>query len=72
MAGEAAATPAVRRPAAAQGLAAALGAVPGRPGGLRNSGEVVAEARKSKPMAPAAALRPGILEDGNVIADDSE
>lgn len=28
--------------------------------------------RKSKPMAPAAALRPGILEDGNVVADDSE
>lgn len=37
MAGEAAATRAVRRSAAAHGLASALGAAPGRPGGLRGS-----------------------------------
>lgn len=53
MAGEATATPAVRRPAAAQGLAAALGAVPRRPGGLRNSGEIAAQARRSRATAGA-------------------
>lgn len=53
MAGEAAAIRAVRRPAAAYGLAAALGAVSGRPGGFRESGEVAAEARRLRAGARA-------------------
>nr|XP_034357410.1 uncharacterized protein LOC117707911 isoform X2 [Arvicanthis niloticus]XP_034357414.1 uncharacterized protein LOC117707911 isoform X2 [Arvicanthis niloticus] len=44
MAGEAAATPAVRRPAAAHGLAAARRAVPRPPGGLWDSEEAAAKA----------------------------
>ncbi|XP_076401240.1 uncharacterized protein LOC143267398 [Peromyscus maniculatus bairdii] len=48
MAGEAAATRAVRRPAAAQGSAAAPGAAPGRPGGLRGSQEAAAQARRPR------------------------
>lgn len=53
MAGEAAASPAVRRPAAAHGLDAAPGAVPRRPGGLWDSGEAAAGARRSRAIAGA-------------------
>lgn len=59
MAGEAAASPAVRRSAAARGLAAALGALPRRPGGLWESGEAAAGARRPRAMWELAAGAPG-------------
>ncbi|MEJ1270656.1 hypothetical protein NN561_001483 [Cricetulus griseus] len=56
MAGEAAATRAVRRPAAAHGLGAALRVAPGRPGGLRESEEAAAEPRRPRAGAGARGI----------------